>query len=130
MKTLGEYLTFIGGRPWAWGMPFDDCCTFPSDWMIERGHADPMARWRGKYHDITTCSKIINESGGLLPLWRKALGNEQPLEPREGDVGVVTLNGFEAGAIFTGRRWAVRGGRGWAAASFDPDSVLGFWRVK
>ncbi|WP_066770114.1 DUF6950 family protein [Sphingobium sp. CCH11-B1] len=125
MPDLGAYLADIGGKPWDWGKA--DCCTFPADWLILCGRPDPMSRWRGLYADEAGCAALIADAGGLMPLWTKALGEPALCEPEIGNVGVVQMWGHAAGAIFTGKRWAVRSQRGWAAASFQPDDVLGVW---
>ncbi|MEC9018117.1 MAG: hypothetical protein VYC29_09410 [Pseudomonadota bacterium] len=126
MPDLGAYLTAVGGKPWIWGKA--DCCTFPADWLILCGLPDPMAKWRGAYDDEWSCAALIEDAGGLLSLWIEALGQPENLEPEMGNVGVVQMWGHCAGAIFTGKRWAVRTTRGWAAASFAPADVLGAWR--
>jgi len=50
-------------------------------------------------------------------------------KPVSGDIGVLILGEHEAGAIFTGRRWAFVAERGLAFASVDPDCVLRKWSV-
>lgn len=126
MPDLGEYLADVGGKPWVWGAA--DCCTFPADWLILCGRSDPMAKWRGAYSDEASCAALIDDAGGLLPLWIEGLGEPDYCEPVMGDVAVVQMWGHSAGAIYTGKRWAVRSVRGWAAASFAADDVLAVWR--
>lgn len=126
MPDLGAYLKLIGGQPWAWGTA--DCCTFPADWLVLCGMADPMAPWRGAYHSEEGCAALLDDAGGLMPLWIEGLGPPHVDEPAIGNVGIVQMLGHAAGAIYTGKRWAVRSSTGWAAASFAPEDVLGVWR--
>lgn len=125
MADLGQYLMEVGGRPWMWGKA--DCCTFPADWLVLCGMPDPMAPWRGAYDSEEGCAALLKDAGGLMPLWLMGLGEPAYCEPNIGNVGIVQMWGHEAGAIFTGKRWAVRSSRGWAAATFAPDDVLGVW---
>jgi len=125
--TLGEYLSIVGGRPWAWGRPKDDCCEFAAWWWSSLGNPDPMAMWRGKYRSENGARRVIKRNGGLLRIWIDTLGPPGNGPAREGDVAIVTLAGHEAGAIYTGRRWAIRSERGWVAASLDSENVLGIW---
>lgn len=126
MPDLGEYLKAVGGKPWIWGK--SDCTTFSADWLILCGRPDPMARWRGAYDSEESCAALLKQSSGLLPLWLLGMGEPDCLEPALGDVGVVQMWGHQGGAIFLGERWAVRSPRGWSAAAFAPDDVLGVWR--
>lgn len=125
--TLGEYLSFVGGRPWAWGQPYDDCSFFAGTWWHLSGHPDPMAAWHGVYDDEIGATTAIEFHGGLLPLWIEALGPASHDDPGIGDIAVLHLHGHEAGGIWTGRRWAIRSERGWVATMLKPENVLGVW---
>lgn len=122
--TLGEYLTEAARRKYAIGTW--DCAVFPADWVMNNGHPDPLADWRGQY-----ATDDFGEAG-LIDLFADgadAAGLAATDVPREGDVGIISLLGRQAGAIFTGRRWAVVAQRGLACASLSPDCVLRAWRV-
>lgn len=121
---LGDYLTLCGKHRWQWGVY--DCCTFPADWLMLCRGVDPMEPWRGLYHDEAGCIDILAEAGGLVPLWTRGLGEQSAEAARPGDVAVVGLWGHEAGAIWTGQRWAVRAPRGLSLT--DTVEVKAVWR--
>jgi hypothetical protein len=122
--TLGDYLAEAARKRHVYGT--HDCCTFPCDWAVLNGWPDPMVGWRGGYVDAAPAHD------GLFAIfsagWDGA-GIPRTVEVIEGDVGVVTIFGHEAGAIFTGRRWALVAPRGMAFASADPSIVSAAWRV-
>jgi hypothetical protein len=76
------------------------------------------------------CDQRAADAGGLVMLWRQGIGNELRTtdDPDAGDIGVIAIGEHEAGAIFTGERWAVRGGR--ARHFFAPSQVrvIQAWR--
>jgi hypothetical protein len=124
--TLGEYLKQSAQRRYDVGTW--DCAVFPSDWVVINGHADPLAEWRGAY-----CTDDIGEADdGLAEIFSDGARQAGLIEtsgPREGDVGMISLLGRHAGAIYTGRRWAVVAPRGLAFASLDAGCVLKAWSV-
>lgn len=100
--------------------------TFPSDWALVHGWPDPMAEWRGGYFDDSPARN------GLLEIFSDGFdsaGIPRATDVIEGDVGVISMLGHEAGAIFTGQRWAVVMPRGLAFVSSHPGMVLRAWRV-
>lgn len=122
--TLGEYLAAAARRKYALGTW--DCAVFPADWVVMNGYPDPLAEWRGQY-----ATDDVGESG-LIDLFADgadAAGLIGTDEPREGDVGVISMLGQQAGGIFTGRRWAVVAPRGLACTSLEAECVLKAWRV-
>ncbi|ABD27174.1 conserved hypothetical protein [Novosphingobium aromaticivorans DSM 12444] len=124
MPDLGDFLVAASHRKHRYGEW--DCCTFPADWCIANGWPDPMAEWRGGYIDASAADD------GLLPLFAAGMfgsGIGATKEPVAGDVGVVSVLGQEAGAIFTGKRWALVAPRGLAFASLEPSCVLMAWSV-
>lgn len=131
MTDLGDFLIAAGQRrrvPNKW-----DCCAMPAQWAIENGHPDPMAHWRGAYSTEEEAERFIRDSGGLLALFdcgmtSAAVARRQG-EPQPGDIGVLSVAGHEAGAIFTGRRWAFVAERGIGFASVDPAAILAAWEV-
>jgi hypothetical protein len=109
-----------------------DCCTFPANWAIECGWPDPMAAWRGAYRSEAEAEALIFDAGGLVALFTVGMLSAGIPESQTlvvGDVGVVSLLGEEAGAIFTGKRWAFVADRGIACASLEPGAILRCWRV-
>lgn len=121
---LGEYLIAASRKKHVYGAW--DCCVFPADWIVANGWPDPMAEWRGGYVDASAADD------GLVPLAASGLagvGMPFTAAPILGDVGVISVLGQEAGAIFTGRRWALVAPRGLAFISADPAIVVRAWRV-
>jgi len=129
--TLGSYLEALVSIERLPGV--HDCVTLPADWALACGRPDPARRWRGAYRTDEEASVIIAQDGGLAALF--ALGMEDAgipevsVPPLAGDIGVIDLMGFEAGAIFTGRRWAfVPASRGLGFVSLDASAVRRAWR--
>ena len=96
-----------------------------------RGHADPAARWRGKYDEAGATALV--KQHGMLALWTLGMIDAQIPEcdePQIGDVGIVecvTDDGFnQVGAIFTGKRWSALSPKGVFQASMP---CIQAWRV-
>lgn len=122
---LGDYLAEAARKRHVYGV--HDCCTFPADWAVLNGWQDPMAEWRSGYINAAPAQD------GLLPLFAEGMdgvGIPRTSDITEGDIGVVTIFGHEAGAIFTGRRWALVAPRGMAFTTADPSIVSASWRVR
>ena len=100
-----------------------------ADWAVECGHPDFAARWR-HITDPVACDTIPLGAGGLVNLWAEGIGDGLPvveaLEP--GDIAVVSAFGIEAGAIWTGWRWAIRAARGLHFLGADGVNVVRAWR--
>lgn len=104
----------------------------PAAWSIACGTADPMAAWRGAYATDVEAEEILAREGGLAGIFGAGLegvGWEPVNEPQAGDVGVVALLDDEAGAIYTGRRWAFVATRGLGFTSLDRDAISHIWRL-
>lgn len=121
---LGDYLAEAARKRHAYGV--HDCCTFPADWAVLCGWPDPMEHWRGGYVNDAPARDGLSR---LFAAGMDGAGIPRAPEPVEGDIGVVTIFGHEAGAIFTGRRWALVAPRGMAFTSADPAIVQMIWRV-
>lgn len=132
MIDLGTWLIPFGAISREAGV--HDCVTFPAAWAIANDWADPMAEWRGAYDTEERAMELIRDAGGLAIICDAGMAQagipERYGEPVSGDIGVLTLGGHEAGAIFTGRRWALVAECGLAFASVDPDCVLRKWSVR
>lgn len=129
MADLGEFLRRGTGRtrqPGEW-----DCCAFPCAWALECGFPDPMRAWRGTYDTEQGGEDIATDAGGLVPLFEQGMAEAELPEAvapwQAGDVGVISLHGREAGAIFTGARWAFVSPRGLAFATLGDKAVLRAW---
>jgi hypothetical protein len=123
--TVGEFLRRQAGSAGAW-----NCSTLPADWCIALGHPDYAAAWRDIV-DENACEATATDAGGLLVLWREGIGDALPpaTEPYQaGDIAVVAAHGLEAGAVFTGERWAMRMRRGLMMVALDMVAVAGAWR--
>lgn len=120
---VGEFLKAqLGARgPW-------NCSTMPADWCAALGHPDFAARWRGVV-DPAECEAIAG--GDLLALWEEGIGGSLPVAetPYEaGDIAVVTRAGLQAGAIFTGERWAIQTATGLTALPLGERAIVKAWR--
>lgn len=115
---LGGFLKRELSNGGAW-----NCSTLPADWCVTLGHPDFAADWR-HLTDPVQCEAVPRAAGGLVVLWDAAIGATLPLtgevggvQPRvsdleAGDIAVIAALGMEAGAIWTGKRWALRAARG------------------
>lgn len=132
MTALGEFLRDAAHRRREAGVW--DCCTFPAAWAIEGGYPDPMAAWRGAYASETEAEQLIAEAGDLAALYARGMAEagvpEAEGDPQPGDIGIVQLLGEQAGAVYTGKRWALVADRGMAFASIDRGCIVRFWRVR
>lgn len=109
-----------------------DCCGMPAEWSMALGTADPMAAWRGLYASDVEAEEILAREGGLAGIFGAGLegvGWQPVTEPQAGDVGVVALLDDEAGALYTGRRWAFVATRGLGFASLERDAISHIWRL-
>jgi len=105
----------------------------PAQWAIDNGWPDPMAHWRGAYGTEEGALALIRDAGGLTELFRCGMASAGITERRgdlqPGDIGVLVVGEHEAGAIFTGRRWAMVAQRGLAVASVENEAVSAAWSV-
>lgn len=105
----------------------------PAQWAIDNGRADPMAQWRGAYDTEEGALVLIRDAGGLNELFRCGMASagipERRGDPQVGDIGVLHAGDTQAGAIFTGKRWAMVAQRGLAVASVEPEAVSAAWSV-
>jgi hypothetical protein len=107
-----------------------NCSTLVADWLIECGYPD-FAKDLRDVTDPRECVVVAQEHGGLGRLWEGLFKGsvpwaDEPLQP--GDIAVVTIGEHEAGAIFTGERWALRLTHGLAFASPALLSISRAWR--
>lgn len=107
MTDLGAFLkaACADSSPW-------NCSTLAADWCLSLGYPDLAAEWRGIV-DPGPCEAVPAEAGGLVALWDRGIGQSLPAVSTllAGDIAVVQFGDYEAGAIFTGERWAIRGPR-------------------
>lgn len=129
MTALGDFLRESASRRREAGVW--DCCTFPAAWAMQCGAADPMADMRGAYATEADALRLIQNRGGLDGLFSDALEavgwQRRDGPPRPGDIGVVSLHGFDAGAIWTGERWALVADAGLVFAQLPDSATRGVW---
>lgn len=103
---LGEFLRDRAARTAPW-----NCSTLAADWCMTRGHTDFAAAWRD-ITDPVDCETTARD--GLVHLWDIGIGDALPVvtDLSPGDIGVVSLGSLEAGAIWTGSKWAIQTPRG------------------
>ena len=142
MPDLGDYLLRV--RQMRRKAGEHDCITIMANWLMECGWPDPMAERRRAYATEDEALAFIEDAGSLAELCTEYLGRIGMVEtasPVAGDVGVISLDflashiglddsqrlGLQAGAIFTGERWAMALERGFAAIAISPLFVLKTW---
>jgi len=121
--TVGDFLLSVTERREPW-----NCSTMPADWCVALGHPDFAAPWRD-VTDPADCDAIAD--GDLLTLWGAGIGNALPVVSppyRAGDIAVIAHLGLQAGAIFTGERWALQTSTGFAALPLCGDAIVKAWR--
>ena len=124
--TLAEFLKRECGNHAPW-----HCSTMAADWCIALGYPDFAAAWRDVF-EPSACDATADAAGGLLNLWNEGIGDGLPVvkDRRGGDIAVITALGVEAGAIWTGERWALRSTDGTVAWLNDAPRIcaLKSWR--
>lgn len=122
--SLGEFLKAAASDRGPW-----NCSTLAADWCVSLGYPDFAAQWRAVV-DEDECERV--QAGGLVELWDIGIGDGLPvtdvLEP--GDIAVVSLNEVQAGAIWTGERFAIKAARGIHFLQSDAFAVLKAWRPR
>lgn len=122
---VGYFLKGYLGRPEPW-----NCSTLVADWLVACGYPDFAGRFR-HVTDDAECERVPAGYGGLAIMWESLFLGRLPRADEPwiaGDVAVVRLRAFEAGAIFTGERWALRSPRGLHFAAVDQVDVAEAWR--
>lgn len=101
-----------------------------SDWCVANGYPDFAASWRWVV-DPRACDTAAEAGGGLLALWDRDIGSGLPTadQPQRGDIAVVEAMGLQAGAIFTGERWAIQATRTLHFLAPDQVCVIKAWRI-
>jgi uncharacterized protein DUF6950 len=121
--TIGDFLLSVLAQTGPW-----NCSTMPADWCLALGHPDFAARWRNitGQHECETIA-----GGNLLELWEQGIGSALPDAPPPylaGDIAVIGRVGLQAGAIFTGERWAIQKEHGFTALPLPDCAILKAWR--
>jgi len=130
MIDLGQWLIAHGKTKRVAGLW--DCCAMPAQWCMDNGYPDPMAYWRGLYATEDEGDEWIAKAGGLTELFVKGMasvGISTTAIASPGVIGTLKVGDDEAGAIYTGKRWALVANRGIAFVSFTSDDVVQMWAV-
>lgn len=137
MSALGDYLARVGREPWNYGDkpgPRRDCCTFPADWCMEVGYADPMAFIRDTYASEAEALTLVARHGlvKLATQGYASIGLKRTREPITGDVAVLRRpmvdDSAAVCAIRSGDRWVMLLERGLVVD--EGGTVLKAWRVE
>lgn len=131
--TLGDFLNSAANDRGPW-----NCSTLAADWCVALGHPDFAAEWRDMV-DPVACETAPAEAGGLVALWERGIGEALPflrsgsdapsfMWMMRGDIAVVSGAGLEAGAIWTGEKWAIRASRGLHFIPRQAVAVAKAWR--
>jgi len=120
--SVGDFLRGQASNGSAW-----NCSTLPADWCMALGHPDFAAAWR-EVTDPTDCAAFA--ANGLLDLWDVGIGDALPVvnDLEAGDIAVLKIHWADAGAIYTGERWALRRPRGLFVAAPEMVAVVKAWR--
>ncbi len=92
--VLSDFLRSTARARWAWGgLAGVDCTMWVSDWVRARTGYDPAEPYRGVYATADECHALIKREGGFLPLIASRMDERfvRTQNPREGDVGVITV---------------------------------------
>lgn len=120
--TLGKFLKAAANNR----VP-GNCSTLPADWLLTLGFPDFAAPWRETTGDAADA--VL--AGELVGHWDAAIGTALPVVTSPflpGDIGIVRRLIWEAGAIFTGERWAFQRRRGLAFAPMPDEAIIKAWR--
>jgi hypothetical protein len=127
---LPRFLDDIALAGWQWGER--DCLLWLGLWSRELTGIDGGAEWRGRYRTALGCTRVLKRSGGMVACIKRGAdvaGLARVETPQAGDIGLVpvlTNRGVgEAGAIFTGKRWALLTSRGIMTTPAEPAMMWG-----
>lgn len=81
-----------------------------ADWCIARWGVDPAASYRGRYDSRAGAEALT--ARGLVETISGVIGLAGKIDPDEGDVGVIEVQGRHVCAIWTGAHWLFRTPRG------------------
>jgi hypothetical protein len=132
--ALPDYVEELSRTPWQWGEC--DCTMAVATWIERITGADPLERYRGRYHSASDAKRTAKRAGGFLPALGAlfdAAGLERTETFETGDVAVVSPpEGFVepvVGSILAirfGDLWLVKAPRGVVAR---PYPVIIGWRL-
>jgi hypothetical protein len=133
--ALPGYVEELSKAPWIWGEC--DCTMAIATWIERITGADPLARYRGRYHSASDAMRTARRAGGFLSALGacfEAAGLELTREYETGDVAAVNTGshaivfpvvGYVL-AIRFGHLWVAKAPRGVVAGDF---AVIAGWRL-
>jgi hypothetical protein len=133
-----HYAAESNGHDFTWGQW--DCMLDIADWLKVSSGLEASANYRGRYDDAESCRALFRKQGGIVKALRHdaaAMGLEETLEPRPGDIGLVKAFGVlvkrkraalfaMGGILMPSGRWRVRGLEGHIAHAFP---VIVAWEL-
>lgn len=134
MARLEDFCDRTNGLSHVWGS--DDCTLLIAEWVVENGHPDPAADWRGAYDSEASCRALLAARGDLIghvAACASVIGLTPLHEPEFGCIAVIgsaNTPDRQWGAIWNGARWLVKWGDD-KSARWTPFAArpLGIWRV-
>lgn len=99
----------------VWGS--NDCDTIVADYVRKLTGRDPMAKWRGQYHDEAGARAFIesaNGNGSLIEEGLASIGIHPRLigEPSRGDVALLDIRGDQICGLYLGYGFTIAKGLG------------------
>ncbi|MBI1208020.1 MAG: hypothetical protein GC191_12125 [Azospirillum sp.] len=91
-ERLAAFVASHRETRFAWGR--HDCLCFVADWLAALGAADPMAPWRGRYHDGGDADLFLSAqtaTGDVFEALDHWLPRRPVREARRGDVAGLTI---------------------------------------
>lgn len=129
------FLWMAANKRLVWGEW--DCALWLADWYrFGTGKPDPVADWRGKYHDAESARALCGPLGFPRMIQRMAerAGLERTRDPIRGDIGIIRTRpgNVIVGAIRANSFWTFPHERG-GIASINPREpalrILMAWRI-
>jgi uncharacterized protein DUF6950 len=132
--ALPGYVEELSRLAWIWGE--SDCTQCVGEWIRRITGADPLERYRGRYHTAIEAKRTAARAGGFLPALGalfEAAGLERTQDFEPGDVAAVHASSHDVVpvvgsvlAIRFGNLWICKAPRGVVAGDFP---VIAGWRL-
>lgn len=123
--TLQSFLRAEAAKPFAWATA--DCTAMCDRWVRLRRGASPVEAGRIIYCDRDGAMKLLPRLAAMMNRGMRRAGLEKTADPREGDVGLVLIEGRIGPAIHAGTHWITRHEDGFIAAPLH--NVWKAWRI-
>lgn len=124
-----DFFSSIIGKPVVWGV--DDCSAWAAGWYhLKTGNKPSLPEYSSK----DEAHKLIEQAGGLVTLWGRALvgfGIERFGPAQSGDVGIIDTRKFgPVGGIFgAGGVFYLRSEDGYSMLSPRQKTILRVWQT-